>query len=143
MIKVAIAGDFGIIHEGHVDHIMKAYAMGDWLTVITHTDDSILKRKSYKPIALWTRKILLEGLIMRLGGKGEVIIAIDTDGKCAKTLEALRPQILAKGGDRNPRTMPQEEIDVCDKIGCKIVYKVGELLNSSTSLANNKEHNDL
>ena len=53
------------------------------------------------------------------------MIAMDTDGTVVKTLERIRPRIFAKGGDRTPENMPQSEIDICKKIGCKIVYGVG------------------
>lgn len=132
---VMVSGDFSRIHEGHVDHIMKAYALGDWLFVVTHTDESIMQRKHYKPTPLWARKILLQGVIAVLGGKGQVVMAKDTDGLSIKTLESLRPSIYAKGGDRTSGNMPQEEIDMCKKLGCKIVYGIGDKLNSSRNLA--------
>ena len=135
MKTVMVSGDFGRIHEGHIDHIIKAYALGDWLVIATHTDKSIVARKSYIPMPLWARIVLLRGILAVLGNKGEVVITKDTDGESTKTLKWIAPNIFAKGGDRVPGNIPQEEVDVCQEIGCEIVYGVGGRLNSSTKLA--------
>jgi len=135
MKTVMVSGDFGIIHEGHVDHIIKAYALGDWLIIVTHTDDSIVTRKSYNPTPLWARIILLRGILAVLGGRGEVVVAKDADGKSTNTIERIAPDIYAKGGDRVPGNIPQEEVDVCREVGCEIIYGVGRKLNSSTELS--------
>ena len=96
---------------------------------------SIIERKGYIPIPLWARIILLKGILLYLGGQGTVTMAEDIDGKSVKTLELLRPNIYTKGGSRTLNNMPQEEIDMCKKINCKIVYGVGGQLNSSRKLA--------
>ena len=64
----------------------------------------------------------------------EVVASIDKDGTVAETLRWLKPDIFAKGGDRTPANMPQNEIDVCQEIGCKIIYGVGDRLQSSSDL---------
>lgn len=134
-MKTLVVGDFGIIHQGHLDHIMKAYAMSDWLIIATHRDESIKERKGYDPIPLWARMALLRGFLNLLGGQGEVVLAKDTDGGCVKTLDYYMPDIFAKGGDRKPDSMPQKEIDICKKLGIEIIYGVGDLLNSSRRIA--------
>ncbi len=133
-LKILICGDFGIIHEGHLDHIIKAYQLGDYLTIVTHSDESIKERKNYKPISLWARVMILRGIINLLGGEGRVVLAKDTDGKCVKTLRHYKPDIFAKGGDRTPDTMPEEELKVCEELGIKIIYGIGDLLNSSREI---------
>jgi len=134
MVVVAIAGSFSIVHEGHIDHIQKAYKLGNWLIIITHKDRIIKKYKGIRPVTLNARIAILKGLISSLGGLGEVIVARDTDGTVTKTLREIKPDIFAKGGDRNDGNMPQSEIDVCKEIGCEIRYGVGDLLNSSTKI---------
>ena len=132
MVKtVLIAGDFGVIHEGHIDHIEKAYRLGDWLYIVTHPDSIILKHKGYKPVSLSARVKLLKGLLSLLGGCGEVIV--DPNRTVENTLRKIQPDIYAKGGDRLPDNMPDEEIKACNEIGCKVVYGVGSLLGSSRS----------
>ena len=47
----------------------------------------------------------------------EVVPCIDNDNTITKTMERLRPNILAKGGDRSPDNMPKTEIQICKKLG--------------------------
>lgn len=122
------------VHDGHWDHIKKAYALGNWLYIITHPDSTLAKKKGLHFVSLETRMAVLEGLLLRLGGKGVVIVAVDEDGTVAKTLEILKPTVFAKGGDRTAGTMPQSELEVCEKIGCEVRYGVGDLLNSSSRI---------
>ena len=135
MVKVLIAGDFGLLHHGHIDHICKAYLMSDWLIIATHPDESIIERKKYNPIPLWARIALLKGLLNLLGGQGEVVLADDTNGECTKTLAHYRPDIFAKGGDRISGNLPLKEVELCNKLGIRIVYGVGEQLATSHDLA--------
>ena len=136
-IIVAIAGKFDPIHEGHLDHIHKAYALGDYLIIITHPDD-IVAKTSKKGVCLQTlfvRRTLLKGILKLLGGKGKVVVAwSDIDGTVAKTLEIYKPTIFAKGGDRVPGNLPQNEIDICQKYGIEIRYGIGDLLGSSSDM---------
>ena len=133
-VTTLIAGDFGRLHAGHLDHIMKAYALGDWLIIATHTDEGIKARKGYEPIPLWARVIFLRSILSLLGGAGEVVLAKDTDGLVAKTLTHYHPDIFAKGGGYNEDNMPKREKEVCKRLGIKIVYGVGERLNQSRDL---------
>ena len=52
-----------------------------------------------------------------------VIIAIDEDKTVCKTLEELKPDIFANGGDRVSDNVP--EVALCKKMGCKLVFNVG------------------
>ncbi len=136
MVTVMVAGDFGKLHSGHLQHIRKAYALGDYLIIVTHTDESIKGRKPYEPDPLSDRIADLRTWLRGLGGSGKVVIAPDTDGKCVKALEMYRPQMFAKGGDYTEQTMPVEEVELCRKLGIQIVYGVGERMNESRRIAN-------
>ena len=131
-MNVVIAGKFDPLHEGHIDHIVRASRLG-YLTVITHRDEVISKERECM-IPLWARIDVIEGLMLLYQIKGEVMVSLDDDGSCVETLRYLSPDIFAKGGDRTPENMPQREIDVCAEIGCRIVYGVGDLLNSSSKI---------
>lgn len=133
-VTVAIAGGFDPVHDGHWDHIQKAYHLGDWLYIITHPDEIMVRKKGICFTKLDTRVAILKGLLLLLGGNGQVVISIDSDGSVAKTLEKLRPTIFAKGGDRIASNMPVNELEVCQRIGCEIRYGVGDLLNSSSKI---------
>jgi len=138
---VAIAGKFDPVHEGHIDHILKATKLGDYLLIITHNDESVAKfsKKGKCAVALWARKMILEGIIAVNNIRGRVVVAEENGDStnspiCAGTLRKYKPNIFAKGGDRTPDNMPKEEIEVCKEIGCRIVYGTGDLLNSSSTL---------
>lgn len=67
----------------------------------------------------------------------EVVPCIDKGDTVKKSLEHLKPDIFAKGGDRTPKNMPKAEIETCDRLGIKIVYGVGgEKIQSSSWLIN-------
>ena len=133
-IKVAVAGKFDPLHRGHKKHIQEAAELGNWLVVITHPDEVVARTSSkgfcYQPLAERVAALKKE-----LACIDEVVVAEDEGGTVARTLENIRPAIFAKGGDRIPGNMPQNEIDACEKIGCKIIYGVGgEKVESSSKL---------
>ena len=141
MVTVMVVGAFDPIHEGHIQHIVKASGLGDYLLVVTHKRKAIEQKKGYEFQPFSTRQVLLEGILLRFGIKGEVICALEDDlaGKnyndgIGDTIRAYKPQILAKGGDRTATNMPEDEVKACEEVGCQIVYGVGGQLNSSSDL---------
>ena len=60
----------------------------------------------------------------------EAIIAWDKDLTVRKTLETLKPDIFAKGGDRTSKEIPEAKI--CKKLGISIVDGLGEKIRSSS-----------
>jgi len=136
MIKVAVADGFDPLHVGHLRHLQKAKALGDYLIVMVSNDADMRRKKEYCFMPLQERMEILGALVC----VDEVVETIDTDGTQANTLRKVRPDIFAKGGDRTSDNMPQSEIDACAEIGCKLVYNVGEQLNSSQKLVSNVEH---
>ncbi len=121
---VAIAGGFDPLNgRGHMTHITEAMKLGKWLVVILSRDDQLIEKKgkTFYP-DYEDRRLILEAMVK---GRGEVVMNIDEGGTCSETLRKVKPQIFAKGGDRTPDNMPQDEIDVCREIGCRIVYNVG------------------
>lgn len=134
-MKVMTAGKFDIIHDGHLDHIHKAYHLGEWLVIVTHPDEIVKKVSGECRIPLWARVELLKGVLLLLGGKGEVLIDfLDEDGCVTRMIDVVKPDIFARGGDRTPKNMPADEIDACNDIDCQVVYRVGGMLNSSSRL---------
>jgi len=126
---IVVSGGFDPIHSGHIDHIRKASELGE-LTVIVSTDEQLRKKKGFCLLPLRDRM----DVISSLRYVSDVVGNIDTDGTSTNTLLALQPDIFVKGGDRTELNMPQSEVDACIKMGCKIIYGLGDLLNSSTNL---------
>ena len=124
MITVCIAGGWDPLHGGHLAHMKGARRLGDTLIVITHTDEMMVRKKNYVFLPLAERLEILREL--RCVNKVYVAEELgDDDGTVAKSLEVLRPQVFAKGGDRTSTNMPQDELDMCRKLGIRIVYGVG------------------
>ncbi len=133
MVRVAVAGGFDPLHIGHLRHFQKAKTLGDYLIVLVSNDEDMIRKKGYCFMPLEDRmKILKE-----LRCVDEVIATVDNDGTQAETLKLVKPDIFAKGGDRIHDNMPQNEIEACEEIGCKIVYGVGSQLRESSKLVEN------
>ncbi len=136
---VMVAGKFDPVHDGHIDHILKASSLAHKVIIVTHRDETLKKIKGKCNIPLWARLAILKGLVEFYNLNAEVILADDDDGKVAETILNLQPDYFAKGGDRTPENMPKEEIDACEEVGCEIIYGVGELLNSSSKMTKEEE----
>jgi cytidyltransferase-like protein len=135
-VTVAISGAFDPIHIGHIRYIQEATKLGDRLVVILNNDDFLLRKKGFVFMPFAERKEILEGI----KGVDEVIPSIDDDQTVSKTLEQLKPDIFAKGGNiAEKEHIP--EIDTCDRIGCTVMMNVGgsKILHSDLS-AKVKEH---
>lgn len=133
-IKVAIAGGFDPFHDGHLNHIEQAMKLGDCLIVLVSNDEDMIRKKGKCNIPLQARIRIVQLILRGLEFPGEVVATFDKDGTQAETLRVIRPNIFAKGGDRTLDNMPQNEIDACREIGCKIVYGVGEQVNQSSKM---------
>lgn len=131
-ITIAVSGYFDPTHIGHIEYLKLAKALGDKLIVILNNDEQAQLKKGKIFMPLNERKIILESLNM----VDEVFISIDKDETVCKSLERLRPDIFAKGGDRNINNIPEAEI--CKKLGIVIVDGLGEKIQSSSKLIKEK-----
>ncbi|MHA1868728.1 MAG: adenylyltransferase/cytidyltransferase family protein [Candidatus Heimdallarchaeaceae archaeon] len=127
-IIVAASGYFNPLHAGHVEYFKLAKALGDTLIVILNNDEQ-LKLKGRKPfMPLEERKKILEAIKY----VDEVFISIDKDKSVCKSLEKIRPDIFAKGGDRFAHEIPEKQ--VCKELGIVIVDGLGDKIQSSSKL---------
>ncbi|MBC7810475.1 MAG: adenylyltransferase/cytidyltransferase family protein, partial [Burkholderiales bacterium] len=98
-------GHFDLLHAGHLDYLQKAWALGDALFVAVNSDASTrrLKGAGRPLIPAFERARLLAALEPVLA----VLIFDDADDTADSLIRALQPDIYAKGGDYENKTLPE------------------------------------
>lgn len=126
---VAISGGFTILHHGHIRLIKAAREYGD-VMVILNSDDWQM-RKYGKIIMPYEQRA---EVLYEIKGVLDVIPVNDDDGTVCKTLEVLRPDYFANGGDRTAQNTP--ELKLCRNLGIRTLFNVGgEKVASSSDIA--------
>ncbi len=129
MTTVAVSGYFMYLHKGHVRLFKAAKELGDKLVVIVNSD---AQQKMKKGKIVMPEEDRVE-LISAIRYVDEVVVAIDEDRTVCKTLEKVKPDIFANGGDRTDGNVPEAEI--CEKNGIEMRYNVGgEKVDSSSRI---------
>lgn len=118
-IVVAVSGYFNPVHIGHIKLFKGAKKLGTKLIVIVNSDRQVKSKGSFP---FMNERERLE-IIASFASVDDAILAIDKDKSVCKTLELVKPDIFANGGDRTRKNIP--EVATCKKIGCKMVFNVG------------------
>jgi cytidyltransferase-like protein len=128
MIKVAASGYFNPLHKGHVEYLQRARALGDYLVVIVNSD---LQRaiKNSKPFMDEQERMFIVGALECVD---EVFLSIDEDAAVCRSLEAVSPDVFAKGGDRFADEIPEAE--VCRRLNIQMIDGLGQKVQSSSWL---------
>ncbi len=125
-VIVAVSGGFDPLHVGHIDMINEAKTLGDELVVILNNDNWLREKKGHVFMPQDERKEVLEAL----RAVDRVVLSEhrpdDGDKSVCRELKKLRPDIFANGGDRKPDGDPVPEVDLCERLGIKMVYNVGK-----------------
>jgi D-beta-D-heptose 7-phosphate kinase/D-beta-D-heptose 1-phosphate adenosyltransferase len=131
---VATSGGFDPIHPGHISCILESKKHGDTLVVIVNGDAFLTAKKGRPFQNLKTRCLIVSGI---MGVDYVVPFEIDNDPTVSKALEALKPDVFTKGGDRTDQsTIPEWE--TCQKYNIEIVTGVGTDKQWSSSWFLNK-----
>jgi len=128
IVRVAVSGGFDPLTPGHVEYLRMASELGGYLIVILNTDEFLISKKGYAFMPFEDRKTILESVKY----VDEVIRCVDEDMTVAESIRQIKPNIFAKGGDRNKGNLPKSELDACDSVGCSIVCGLGEKTHSSS-----------
>jgi len=127
MILVVASGYFDPLHVGHIEYLELAKKLGDKLIVIINNDIQAQLKKS--------RSFMSEQDRMKIIGSlkcvDEVFLSIDTDKTQCKSLEFLKPNIFANGGDRTNDEIP--ETNICKKLNIQIIDGLGDKIRSSSN----------
>ena len=137
-MKVSIVScGFDPIHVGHIELFERARQLSDELWVILNTDDFLTNKKG-KPFMPFEerRKILKSLTVVDL-----VVPCVDKDQTVCKTLKRLKKTtavtdtqlFFCNGGDRTSgKNTPEHKL--CEEIGIKTVYGLGDKIQSSSWL---------
>jgi rfaE bifunctional protein nucleotidyltransferase chain/domain len=132
-IVVAASGYFDPLHIGHIEYLNMAKALGDKLIVIVNNDNQAKLKKGHSFMPEKERVKIMESL----KSVDEVFLSIDNDMTVCKSLEKIKPDIFAKGGDRFSNEIPESK--VCKKNNIKIIDGLGKKIQSSSWLINKSE----
>ena len=130
---VVASGYFDQIHVGHIEYLEMAAKLGDKLIVIVNNDNQAVLKKG--------TPFMTEGdrlkIVSSLKCVDEVFLSIDEDPTVCRSLQAVSPDIFAKGGDRFVDEIP--EATICKEIGAEIVDGLGMKIRSSSDYYNKEE----
>ena len=127
-IRVAVSGYFDPIHVGHLEYLRMAKELGDSLVVIVNNNYQCKLKKGKHFMDENDRVEIVKALRF----VDEVFLSIDNDRTVCKSLEEIKPDIFANGGDRATSEVP--ETPVCKKFNIKMVDGLGDKIRSSSSL---------
>jgi len=133
---IAASGYFDPIHIGHIECLEKAKKLGDKLIVIINNDTQLKLKKGFSFMPQEDRLKIVKALKC----VDEVFLSIDKDKSVCKSLEALHPDIFAKGGDRTADEIP--ETPICNKLGIKIIDSLGKKIRSSSDIIRSAKKNE-
>ncbi len=133
MKKVAVSGYFDPLHIGHLEYLKLAKSQGDYLIVIVNSNYQC-KIKKGKPFMDENDRL---EIVRNLKMVDEVFLSIDKDKTVCKSLEKIRPDIFANGGDRSTDEVP--ETVICNKYKIKMIDGLGAKIRSSSDLTGLKQ----
>jgi D-beta-D-heptose 7-phosphate kinase/D-beta-D-heptose 1-phosphate adenosyltransferase len=121
---VTTSGGFDPMHVGHLRCIQEsaliASARNVPLVVIVNGDGFLQRKKGYAFMPEMERAEIIAGA----RGVDAVVLWDDGTQFVTGALEILRPVVFTKGGDRDSAANVPE-FELCERIGCKVMFGVG------------------
>jgi len=135
---VLTSGGFDPMHVGHLrclqeSSVIAASLPRGRLAVVVNGDGFLLRKKGYAFMPEYERAEIIAGV----SGVDYVVLWDDGSQFVSGAVEILKPTYFTKGGDRtSSANVP--EFDICEKIGCKVLFGIGgEKIQSSSVLVEN------
>lgn len=138
---VIASGYFNPVHRGHIDYLTQSKELGDKLFVIVNNDQQREIKGSKEFMNEDERKIVIE----TLKPVDWAVVAIDKNNRQVdKSIEMIHMLykdefqnfIFTNGGDQTDQTIA--EGDICRKLGIKMVFGLGDKIQSSSWLLMDK-----
>ncbi len=105
-ILVLANGAFDLLHVGHVRYLEAARRLGDHLVVAVNSDHSVRRSKGpSRPILPESERVEILSHLWMV----DRIVMFDS-ATVAPVLEALQPEVHAKGTDYSVDTVPEREV---------------------------------
>jgi cytidyltransferase-like protein len=131
------------LHPGHIECLEMARELGDKLVVIVNNDH----QQQLKIGKIFQDEDFRMRVVSALKAVDSVLLSVDRDGSVCESIETVVINermvlgedtnfIFAKGGDRFVSNIP--EVEVCNKLGVKIVDGLGAKTHNSTEFRNKK-----
>ena len=133
MKRVAVSGYFDPVHVGHLEYLKLAKKLGEKLVVIINNNHQCVLKKG-KPFMDEADRV---EIVKNLKMVDEVFLSIDKDKTVCASLEVLKPDIFANGGDRSTNEVPESH--VCKKYNIKMIDGLGDKIRSSSNLTGLKQ----
>ena len=128
---------FNPVHKGHIDYLTQSKELGDKLFVIVNNDQQREMKGSKEFMNEDERKLVIE----TLKPVDWAIVSIDKDNRQVdKSIELIHMLykdefqnfIFTNGGDQTEQTIA--EGDICRKLGIKMIFGLGDKIQSSSWL---------
>lgn len=113
---VLAAGTFDLVHPGHLHYLREAKKLGDQLCVVVARDSNVAKAKGKSPVIDEQHRL---ELVKALRFVDEAFLGFEDD--IFKTVEKVKPDILALGYDQKPSDKEIEAELKKRGLNCKIV----------------------
>ena len=134
---VIASGYFNPVHKGHIEYLTKSKELGDKLFVIVNNDTQREMKGSKAFMNEDERKFVIESL----KPVDWVMVSIEAENrlvdKSIKLIYELYKDefqnfIFSNGGDQTEQTIAEDVI--CKKLGIKMVFGLGDKIQSSSWL---------
>tara|TARA_S200000501_G_C20744608_1_gene708933 strand:- start:198 stop:623 length:426 start_codon:yes stop_codon:yes gene_type:complete len=136
---IIVSGYFNPVHKGHIEYFMNAKKIADYLIVIVNNDYQ-RKIKQSKEFMLEDERIFI---VKNLQMVDKCYMSIDKDRTVINTIELIYNELNHKydfyfgnGGDQNNDIIPEH--DICKKLFITLIDNLGEKIQSSSWILNNK-----
>jgi D-beta-D-heptose 7-phosphate kinase/D-beta-D-heptose 1-phosphate adenosyltransferase len=129
-----ISGGFDPIHSGHIELIKHCWMNYTGAIIGVHGDEWLVQKKGYYVLPLRERLNIMNSMH-----------GVEQAVYCANDMEAFFDTIHAayhsvayltfvNGGDRDKNSVPEKEVQVCNKLGIGLDFHGGAKVESSSNL---------